>query len=81
VGLLAFGVVSFVVVGFGVVAGDLVVFGLRPWICTRAEAVVRIAEDWRAWGDAPPRPGAIVALDLTAAGRAIGKGAAEDARR
>jgi hypothetical protein len=55
-----------------VVAGDVEGGVHRPWDCSPAEALMRIAERWAEWGDEVPTPGAIVWLDLTEAGAAIG---------
>lgn len=43
----------------------------RPWDCSVSAAIERVAESWIAWGEAPPTPGAIVWLALTAEGRVI----------
>jgi hypothetical protein len=55
------------------VAGDIVDSRHRPWDCSAAQAIERIAEEWIASGDVPLTPGAIVWLDLTPAGKAIGE--------
>lgn len=44
-----------------------------PWDCSTGAAIERITEEWIAWGDSPPTPGAIVWLDLTEAGQRLGE--------
>lgn len=70
---LAIGVIAEVLVSGLMVAGEVSEDGHRPWDCSTEAALARIVEDWLAWGEEPPTPGAIVWLALTDAGRAIGE--------
>ena len=70
---LAIGLMAELLVRGLVVGGEYDGETHRPWDCSVGEAVVRIAEDWQAWGDTVPTPGAVVWLDLTPAGREIGE--------
>lgn len=78
--MLAVGLIAEALAEGLVVPGEYDGDGHRPWDCTTGEAIVRIAQEWRPWGGEPPTPGAIVWLDLTAAGRAIGEAVLERER-
>jgi hypothetical protein len=70
---LSIGLVAELLVRGLVLAGEYDGDGHRPWECSTGDAIARIAEEWQSWGDEVPTPGAIVWLDLTAAGRQIGE--------
>ena len=75
--LLAIGLIADALADGLVVAGEYDGERHRPWDCTAGEAILRIAHEWQAWGDAPPTPGAIVWLELTKSGRVIGEAVLE----
>jgi hypothetical protein len=56
-----------------VIAGDYDGDTHQPWECSAGEALVRIVENWLAWGDSAPTPGAVVWLALSPAGEAAGQ--------
>jgi hypothetical protein len=70
---LSIGIIADLLLGGLAIAGEYNGTEHRAWECSSGEAVARIAEDWLHWGDDAPTPGAIVWLDLTAAGREIGE--------
>jgi hypothetical protein len=69
---LAVGLIAELIVSGLVVPGDYDGDTHQPWECSAGEAIGRIAEEWLAWGDAAPTPGAIVWLALSPAGAALG---------
>lgn len=71
--LLAVGLVVDAVAAGLAIPGEYNGSAHAPWECTRGEAIERIAEAWREWGTGAPTPGAIVWLDLTAEGKALGE--------
>ena len=70
---LSVGLIAELLVGGLVVAGEYDGESHRPWDCSIGEAIVRVVEEWRSWGDTAPTPGAVVWLALTPAGREIGE--------
>ena len=70
---LSIGLIAELLVEELVVAGSIEGGKHVVWDGTPGEALVRIVGGWKEWGDEPPMPGAIVWLDLTEAGRAIGE--------
>ena len=71
---LTFGLIAEVLVEGLMVPGDVDVNGHHPWTCTAGEAIERITREWLSdWRDNVPPPGAIVWLDNTDAGDAIGR--------
>lgn len=70
---LSIGLIAEVLAGRLMVAGEFDGKGFRPWDCSPGEAILRISEDWLAWGSEPPTPGAIVWLSLTPEGEALGQ--------
>ena len=70
---LALGVISEVLVGGFAVAGEVDGERHRPWECSVGDAIARIVEEWGQWGDEAPTPGAVVWLDATLSGVAVGQ--------
>lgn len=69
---LAVGLIAELIVSELVVPGDYDGDTHQPWKCSAGDAIVRITEEWLAWGDSAPTPGAIVWLALSPAGAALG---------
>lgn len=69
---LAVGLIAELIVSGLVVPGDYDGDTHQPWECSAGEAIVRITEEWLAWGDSAPTPGAIVWLALSPAGTTLG---------
>ncbi|WP_250290210.1 hypothetical protein [Frankia sp. CiP1_Cm_nod1] len=70
---LSIGLIAEVLTSGLMVAGEYDGSGFRQWECSTGEAIVRITQDWLAWGDEDLTPGAVVWLDVTPAGQAIGE--------
>lgn len=74
---VSLGLVAEVLVRGLMIAGEYDGDVHRPWECSTAAAIERVAESWIAWGDTPPTPGAIVWLALTPPGREVGEAVLE----
>jgi hypothetical protein len=77
---LALGLIVDLLAAGLVEVGDVDGGVLHPWSCTPGEAVIRIANEWRRWGDHHPTPGAVAWIELTDSGRELGEAVKERER-
>jgi hypothetical protein len=70
---LAMGLIARLITTGLVVPGEFDGSHHRPWECSAAEAIARIAEDWSARRDPFVMPGEIVWLDTSPDGQRVGE--------
>jgi hypothetical protein len=70
---LSVGLIARLMVTGLIIPGEYDGSGHRPWECSTAQAIARIAEDWSARTDPFVMPGEIVWLDTTPKGQRLGE--------
>jgi hypothetical protein len=70
---LSVGLIARLMVTGLIIPGEYDGSGHRPWECSTAQAIARIAEDWSARTDPFVMPGEIVWLDTTPEGQRLGE--------